>query len=366
MEEKTALIGMSGGVDSSVAALFMLRSGYRCIGATMRLYDNEMLGRERTRTCCSLDDVEDARSVARRLGIPHYVFNFKADFEEHVIRKFVNCYECGLTPNPCIDCNRHLKFDRLLRRALELGYEYVVSGHYAQIRREETTGRYLLYRAADRAKDQTYFLACLDQHQLSHLQFPLGALTKPEVRKIAEENGFVTARKHDSQDICFVPDGDYAAFLERYTGKTYPPGDYLNLHGQAVGQHRGAVRYTLGQRKGLGLAMGAPVYVCGKDMEKNTVTVGPNEALFSEALRAKDWVWFPFPTLTEPLPVTAKTRHSQVEHAATVYPEEGGYARVEFDTPQRAVTPGQAVVLYQGERVIGGGTITEALPSGMT
>ncbi len=364
MEEKTALIGMSGGVDSSVAAYLMLRAGYRCVGATMHLYDNEMLGRESTRTCCSLDDVEDARSVARRLGIPHYVFNFKADFEEHVIRRFVSCYECGLTPNPCIDCNRHLKFDRLLRRALELGYAYVVTGHYARIRRDETTGRYLLYRAADRAKDQTYFLACLRQSQLSRLQFPLGGLTKPEVRKIAEENGFVTARKRDSQDICFVPDGDYAAFLERYTGKTYPPGDYLNLDGQVVGQHRGAVRYTLGQRKGLGLAMGAPVYVCGKDMEKNTVTVGPDAALFSGALRAKDWIWFPFPALTEPLPVTAKTRHSQTEYAATVYPEEDGYARVEFETPQRAVTPGQAVVLYQGECVIGGGTITEAFPAG--
>lgn len=361
MEEKSALIGMSGGVDSSVAAFLMLRAGYRCIGATMRLYDNETLGQEKTNTCCTLDDAEDARSVARRLGIPHYVFNFKADFEEQVIRKFVDCYECGLTPNPCIDCNRRLKFDRLLRRALELGYEYVVSGHYAQIRRDGNTGRYLLYKAADRAKDQTYFLACLDQYQLSHIQFPLGGLTKTEVRKIAEENGFVNARKHDSQDICFVPGGDYVAFLEQYTGKSYPAGDYLDLEGNVVGRHRGAVGYTLGQRKGLGLAMGAPVYVCGKDMEKNTVTVGPNQALFSDALRAKDWNWFPFPALAEPLKVTAKTRHSQFEQAAMVYPEADGFARVEFDAPQRAVTPGQAVVLYQGDCVIGGGTITEAL-----
>lgn len=361
MEKKSALIGMSGGVDSSVAALLMLQAGYRCIGATMRLYDNEMLGQEKTHTCCSLDDVEDARSVARRLGIPHYVFNFKADFEEQVIRKFVDSYENGLTPNPCIDCNRHLKFHRLLHRALELGYEYVVSGHYAQIRQDGDTGRYLLYKAADKAKDQTYFLACLDQEQLSHIQFPLGSLTKPEVRRIAEENGFVTARKHDSQDICFVPDGDYTAFLERYTGKEYPSGDYLDLAGNVVGRHRGAVCYTIGQRKGLGLAMGAPVYVCGKDMEKNTVTVGPNEALFSYALRARNWSWFPFPALTEPMKVTAKTRHSQREQAATVYPEENGFARVEFDAPQRAVTPGQAVVLYQGDCVVGGGTITEAL-----
>ena len=361
MEEKKVLIGMSGGVDSSVAAFLMLQAGYSCIGATMRLYDNEMLGLEASRTCCSLDDAEDARSVARRMGIPHYVFNFKDDFEQQVIRKFVAFYESGLTPNPCIDCNRHLKFDRLLRRAMELGCDYVASGHYAQIRQDEQTGRYLLYKAADKSKDQTYFLACLDQEQLSHIRFPLGGLTKTEVRKIAEENGFVTARKRDSQDICFVPDGDYAAFLARYTGKTYPAGDFLDLSGKVVGQHRGAVCYTLGQRKGLGLAMGAPVYVCGKDMEKNTVTVGPNEALFSPALRAKDWNWYPFPTLTEPMRVTAKTRHSQSEQAATVYPEENGFARVEFDAPQRAVTPGQAVVLYDGNLVVGGGTITEAL-----
>ena len=361
MEEKKALIGMSGGVDSSVAAYLMRQAGYSCIGATMRLYDNEMIGEAKTNTCCSLDDVEDARSVARRLGIPHYVFNFKDDFEAQVIRKFVSCYECGQTPNPCIDCNRHLKFDRLLRRALELGCDCVVSGHYAQIRQEESTGRYLLYKAVDSAKDQTYFLACLNQYQLSHMKFPLGELTKNEVREIAAKNGFVNARKHDSQDICFVPDGDYVAFMERYTGKEYPAGDYLDLDGNVVGKHRGAVCYTLGQRKGLGIAMGAPVYVCSKDMEKNTVTVGPSEALFSTALRANEWNWYPFPTLTQPLKVTAKTRHSQMEQAATVYPEEDGYARVVFDAPQRAITPGQAVVLYQGDMVVGGGTITEAL-----
>lgn len=362
MEQKKALIGMSGGVDSSVAAFLMQRAGFDCIGATMRLYDNETVGEEKTNTCCTLDDVEDARSVARRLGIPHYTFNFKEDFDAQVIRKFVRCYECGATPNPCIDCNRFLKFDRLLRRALELGCDYVVSGHYAQVRQDPDTGRYLLYKAADPTKDQTYFLACLDQYQLAHIQFPLGGLTKTQVRQIAEENGFVNARKHDSQDICFVPDGDYVAFMERYTGKTYCPGDFLDTNGNVVGKHRGTICYTLGQRKGLGLAMGAPVYVCGKDMEKNTVTVGPSEALFSSALRANEWIWYPFPTLTDPMKVTVKTRHSQHEQSATVYPEEDGYARVEFDAPQRAVTPGQAVVLYQGDMVIGGGTITEAIP----
>ena len=356
-----AMIGMSGGVDSSVAAYLMMKAGYSCIGVTMRLYDNEMIGQDKTKTCCSLDDVEDARSVARRLGIPHYVFNFKEDFEAQVIQKFVDCYECGLTPNPCIDCNRHLKFDRLLRRALELECDCVVSGHYAQIRQDASTGRYLLCKAADKAKDQTYFLACLSQEQLARTRFPLGELTKEEVRKIAEENSFVNARKHDSQDICFVPDGDYVAFMERYTGKAYPAGDYLDLDGNVIGKHRGAVCYTIGQRKGLGIALGAPAYVCKKDMQHNTVTLGPNAALFSKALRAKDWSWFPFPALKGPMRVTAKTRHSQVEQSATVYPEENGFARVEFDAPQRAVTPGQAVVLYDGDIVVGGGTITEAL-----
>ena len=354
---KKALIGMSGGVDSSVAAYLMLQQGYDCTGVTMRLYDNPT----EESTCCSLDDVEDARAVATRLGIRHYTFNFTDDFDRQVVQKFVSSYQQGLTPNPCIDCNRYLKFDRLLRRAQELGFDYVVSGHYAQIRQENTTGRTLLYRAVDTTKDQTYFLACLNQEQLSHIQFPLGELTKAQVREIAEQQGFVTARKRDSQDICFVPDGDYSAFLSRYTGKTYPQGDFLDLQGNVVGRHRGAVCYTRGQRKGLGLALGEPVYVCAKDMQANTVTVGPNEALFSKALRAADWNWIPFADLTEPMAVTAKIRHSQLDLQATVYPEADGFARVEFDVPQRAITPGQAVVLYQGNLVIGSGTITEAL-----
>lgn len=361
MEPKKALIGMSGGVDSSVAALLMQQSGYKCIGATMKLYSNETVTPGDSKTCCSIDDVEDARSVARRLGIPHYTFQYKEAFETHVISKFVSCYESGGTPNPCIDCNRHLKFGSLLQRALELGCEYVVSGHYARVEQDADTGRYLLKKAADSTKDQTYFLACLDQEQLAHIRFPLGELTKTEVRQIAQEHGFLNARKHDSQDICFVPDGDYAAFLSRWTGKEYPTGDYLDLNGNVVGRHNGCVRYTIGQRKGLGLAMGKPVYVCGKDMQANTVTVGPNEALFSQELRANDWHWYPFSQLTEPMTVTAKIRHSQYEQPAVVFPEENGYARVRFDAPQRAISPGQAVVLYSGDTVVGGGTITEAM-----
>lgn len=357
MDQKKALIAMSGGVDSSVAAYLTKKQGYTCMGAMMKLFDNSILAENQESSCCSLDDAEDARSVAHRLGFPFYVFNAKADFEEKVISKFIRCYECGATPNPCIDCNRHLKFDHLMRKAMELGCDYVVTGHYARIRRDEQTGRYLLYRAADLSKDQSYVLSCLTQFQLAHTLFPLGDMSKSDARAIAEAQGFINARKHDSQDICFVPDGDYVAFMERHTGKKYPQGDFLDLSGKVVGRHQGAVSYTLGQRKGLGLAMGAPVYVCAKDMEKNTVTVGPNEALFHSTLIADEWNWFPFETLTAPLRVHAKARYNQPPQPATVYPGENGIARVVFDVPQRALTPGQAVVLYDGDLVIGGGTI---------
>ena len=352
MNPKKALIGMSGGVDSSVAALLMRQQEFSCMGVYMRLHSVP---------CGGANHSEDAEAVAQKMGIPFQVMDFQDAFQENVIRPFIGSYESGLVPNPCIRCNRTMKFGALLDRALEMGYHYVVTGHYARIRRDETTGRYLLYKAADRAKDQTYFLAGLSQHQLAHILFPLGQMTKEEVRALAQDNGLLTARKKDSQDICFVPDGDYVAFMERYAGKTYPAGDFLDLSGNVVGRHRGAVAYTIGQRKGLGLAMGAPVYVCGKDMQKNAVTVGPNEALFSKALRGCDWEWYPFPTLEAPIAVTAKTRHSQSEQPAVVYPEKNGFARVEFESPQRAITPGQAVVLYQDDVIIGGGTITEVL-----
>ena len=358
---KKALIAMSGGVDSSVAALLTVKAGYACMGATMRLFDNDILPCGSDSACCSLDDAEDARSVARKIGIPFYVFNSKAEFADKVIGAFIRSYESGLTPNPCIACNRHLKFDHFLRKAQTLGCDCIVTGHYARIRYDEATGRYLLLKATDTSKDQSYVLYCLTQEQLAHTLLPLGKLSKEEVRAIAGAEGFINARKHDSQDICFVPDGDYVAFMEHYTGKQYEPGDFLDLEGRKVGHHRGAVAYTLGQRKGLGLAMGAPVYVCAKNMEKNTVTVGPNEALFATALRANDWNWIPFPELTEPMSVTARSRYNQKEQPATVYPEADGFARVVFDEPQRAMTPGQAVVLYSGNLVVGGGTITEVI-----
>ena len=360
MQPKKALIGMSGGVDSSVAAYLTQLTGAACIGATMRLFDNSILPDSQESSCCSLDDVEDARAVAHRLGMPFYVFNFSDAFQDNVINKFVRCYEQGDTPNPCIDCNRHLKFDAFLQRALTLGCDYVVTGHYAQIRYHEEAGRYLLSKAADSTKHQSYFLYALTQQQLSHIYFPLGGLTKDQVRSIAQEQGFINAKKRDSQDICFVPDGDYKSFLQRYTGKSYPSGNFIDCSGNIVGTHSGTPGYTLGQRKGLGLAMGQPVYVCGKDMEANTVTVGPNEALFKTTLLAKDWFWFPFPTLEKPMRVKAKARSRMVEQPATVYPEENGIARVVFDEPQRAITPGQAVVLYDGDMVVGGGTIISA------
>ena len=348
-----ALIGMSGGVDSSVAAYLMLQQDYSCVGATMRLYTGQ------DKACCNTENTDDARAVADRLGIPFHILDYSEDFRTLVMDHFTTSYESGLTPNPCIECNRHLKFDKFLQAAFSLGCDCIVTGHYARIC--EKDGRYLLCKAVDEAKDQTYFLYALTQQQLQHARFPLGELTKADARVIAQQQGFLNAKKRDSQDICFIPDGDYPAFLQRYTGKAYPTGAYLDLNGNTVGTHKGAVAYTLGQRKGLNLAMGVPVYVCAKDMEKNTVTVGPNEALYRKELLAKDWNWIAIDSLTAPIRAKAKARSRMAEQSATVYPEKDGFARVVFDQPQRALTPGQAVVLYDGDTVIGGGTITEIL-----
>ena len=356
-----ALIGMSGGVDSSVAAFLTQQAGYACIGATMRLFSNDVLGEDQQSTCCSLDDVEDAKSVARRMGMPHYTFNFQDAFRETVMDKFVRCYERGDTPSPCIDCNRYLKFGTLLHRAQELGCQYVVTGHYARIRRDPDTGRCLLYKAADKAKDQTYFLYCLTQEMLCHTLFPLGELTKPQVRAIAEEHGFVTARKHDSQDICFVPDGDYAEFIRMRTGKTYPHGAFLDTDGNVIGEHSGIIRYTIGQRKGLGVGFGERMYVCSKDMQNNTVTLSREDGLYSSRLTAGDFNWILWENApSEPVEVSARTRYNGREAEATFWADPDGTVHVEFRKPQRAVTAGQAVVLYLGDIVVGGGTILSA------
>lgn len=360
--QKSAFIAMSGGVDSSVAAWLMREQGYRCVGVTMRLYRNADIGLSPFRTCCAQKDMDDASEVAFQLDIPYEILDFTAEFQEQVIDRFIRIYEEGGTPNPCIDCNRFMKFDRLLRYAQAHGFDAVATGHYARIEYDPARGRYLLKKALDASKDQSYVLYMLTQEQLAHTHFPLGGKTKAETRAIAEQLGLCNAHKHDSQDICFVPDGDYAAFMERRTGKTYPAGDFLDTDGNVVGQHRGAVRYTPGQRKGLGLALGQPVYVCGKDMATNTVTVGPESALYTRELFAGEMNWISIPGLEGPLRVRAKTRYRQPEQPATVYPIDGGRIRLVFDEPQRAVTAGQAVVLYDGEIVVGGGTICECQP----
>ena len=348
-----AMIAMSGGVDSSVAAYLTQQDGHSCIGATAQMCGPDVLG-----DAYSQLSIIDAKAVATRLGMDFHVLDATETFRLNVVEDFIRCYEEGLTPNPCIQCNKHIKFSYLLDKALELGCDCIVTGHYAKIRRDKNSGRYLLYKAADEGKDQSYFLACLDQHQLSHARFPLGEYTKAEIREIAEVQGFLNAKKRDSQDICFIPDGDYKSFICRFTGKEYPTGEYLDLQGKVVGKHIGAIGYTLGQRKGLGIALGAPVYVCSKDMAANTVTVGPEEALFTATLVAKDWNWLPFPNLTEPVRVMAKARYRHIPQPATVYPTEDGDAKVVFDEPQRAITPGQAVVLYDGDVVVGSGTIS--------
>ena len=340
------LIGMSGGVDSSAAACIMQKEGYTCIGATMQLHDDADA------------QIPDAKAVCDRMGIAFTVLDMREAFRSFVQQQFVDAYESGLTPNPCVVCNKHLKFGLFWEAAQRLGCTALATGHYARVVCEN--GVYMLRKATDESKDQSYFLYCISPAVLPHIRFPLGELTKAEARVIAESNGLVTARKKDSQDICFVPDGDYMTFLRAYTGKEYAPGTYLDMDGKAVGTHKGAVAYTIGQRKGLGIAMGAPVYVCSKDMAANTVTVGPNDALFTKTLEATDWNWLS-PVPASPLRCKAKARSRMAEQPATVYPTDDGSFRVEFDEPQRAITPGQAVVLYDGDTVLGGGTITKAV-----
>ena len=345
--ENRVLVAMSGGVDSTVAAKLLQDQGLVCAGGTMLLHSREP------------SSARDAATVCRQLAMEFHLLDAHDEFRQAVMEPFAQCYEQGLTPNPCIVCNKHLKFGYFLEKAEQLGFDFIATGHYAQIEKKQD-GRYLLKKAANQAKDQTYFLYTLTQHQLAHTLFPLGGLSKEEVRQIAQAQGLVNASKRDSQDICFVPDGDYLRFLEEYRNKAYIPGNFLDLDGNIVGKHKGAVAYTLGQRKGLGVAMGQPVYVCGKDMERNTVTLGPNEALMRRCLQAVDWNWISIDSPTAAIRVLAKTRSRMVEQPATVCPEGNGY-RVEFDEPQRAMTPGQAVVLYDGDIVVGGGTITEIL-----
>lgn len=354
-----AVIAMSGGVDSSVAALLTQQLGYEVIGITLKLYSNEEIGVCRDKTCCSLADVEDARSVADQLDFPYYVLNFSDAFEENVIGRFIRAYESGQTPNPCIDCNRYIKFQSLLTRAEELGFDRLVTGHYARIEQDETKGRWLLKKGRDSVKDQSYMLYTLTQEQLAKTLFPLGDMTKERVREIAVENGLLNARKRDSQDICFVPDGDYAGFIERYKAKTFEPGNFVGTNGEVYGRHKGIVHYTIGQRKGLGLSFPQPMFVGGIDPVKNEVLLCKSEELFSRELTAGEINLIACDSISGPMQVTAKVRYRHKEQPATVVQTAPDEIRVVFDEPQRAVTAGQAVVLYQGDTVVGGGKIRE-------
>lgn len=354
---KKVLVAMSGGVDSAVAAYLLADKKYDCIGITMKLFNNEDVLVSREKTCCSLDDVEDARSVAFRLKMPYYVLNFKDDFEEKVIKRFVESYENGLTPNPCIDCNRYIKFERLYHRAKELDFDYIATGHYVRIEKDEATGRYLLKKGVDETKDQSYVLYAMTQDQLAHTLFPLGELKKTEVRQIAQEQEFTNADKPESQDICFVVDGDYKKFIEGYRNRKYPEGNFIDVNGKILGKHKGLLGYTTGQRKGLGIAHETPLYVKSKNMQKNTITLSDEKGLYSTEFYVNKLNWIAFDKLTSPIKVKAKIRYRQIEKPATIYPHDADSVRVVFDEAQRAITAGQAAVFYDGDVVVGGGTI---------
>ncbi len=355
MAEK-AMLAMSGGVDSSVAAFLMLEQGHECVGATMKLFTSgDSIVCEKV--CGAPDDAADAAAVAARLGIKHHVFDFSERFCSDVMAQFVQAYERGETPNPCVECNRCLKFDSMLQKMHELGLDYVVTGHYAQVVWDENYGRFVLKKAVDVTKDQSYFLYTLTPQQLCHIRFPLGGLEKSKVREIAEQNGFITARKKDSQDICFVPDGDYVGFIERFSGKQFPEGAFTDMQGNVLGTHRGIVHYTIGQRKGIGIAAGHPIYVCDIDTEQNRVVLGENKDLYTDMLVADRVNLITCDRITEPIRVLAKIRYRHKEQPATAWQTEDGRLCVKFDEPQRAVTKGQAVVLYREDIVVGGGTI---------
>lgn len=354
-ENKKVMIGMSGGVDSSVAAFLLQKESFEVIGATMKLYNNEDIDFVSEKTCCSLDDVLDAKSVCARLGIRHYTLNMTDDFKKEVIERFISAYQNGFTPNPCIDCNRYMKFSKMLHKAQELNIDYVATGHYARI--EKQGDRYILKKAVDLSKDQSYVLYSLTQEQLKVTKFPLGNYTKQQVREIAEENDFVNARKHESQDICFVPDGDYSKFIEYYTGKTYPCGDFVDMNGKRLGEHKGIIRYTIGQRRGLGLALPASMYVVEKDVDNNKVILGFNDDLFKKEVNVKNISFTACDGLDKPERLCAKIRYNQKEQPATVTQTDENHFTIVFDEPQRAITKGQAAVLYDGDTVVGGGTI---------
>lgn len=354
------VVGMSGGVDSSVAAYLLKEQGYDVIGVTMQIWqDEEQAAQEENGGCCGLSAVDDARRVAAALEIPYYVMNFKKEFKENVIDYFVEEYQNGRTPNPCIACNRYVKWESLLQRSLSIGAEYIATGHYARVVQLEN-GRYTLRRSATLAKDQTYALYNLTQEQLKRTLMPVGKYTKDEVRAIAEKINLRIANKPDSQDICFVPDGDYAAFIERYTGQASEPGNFIDDEGRVIGRHRGVLHYTIGQRRGLGVAFGTHRYVRRLDPGANTVTLSDESSVFCDQLIADDLRLIAFDVLETPLRACAKIRYAHTPAPATITMLDEGRIHVRFDTPQRAITPGQAVVFYDDDRVLGGATIVTA------
>jgi len=362
---KRVLMAMSGGVDSSVAAALLVEQGYEVIGVTMNTWTDDIpeeIQMNQHSGCCSIGAVEDARSVANRLGIPFYVMNFQGHFAGTVIDYFIAEYVKGRTPNPCIACNRYVKFSAFLDKARQLECDYVATGHYAIIGKDQQyPDRWLLGKSQDRRKDQTYVLQNLTQDALAHTLFPIGGMEKLDVRRLAAKYGFVTAEKPDSQEICFVYDNDYGRFLQERVPEAIQPGPIFNTRGQVVGEHKGLPLYTVGQRKGLGLTTSKPVYVTALDPERNAVIVGEDEETYQGGLLASDMNWIALQSLQEPIRCTAKIRRMAEEAPCVVYPEEGGGVRVRFEEPQRAITPGQAVVFYQGQWVLGGGTIDRAI-----
>jgi tRNA-specific 2-thiouridylase len=361
---------MSGGVDSSTVAAMLRAEGNSIVGLTMQLWNQRRLaGREGmpeqvTGRCCSLDDVYDARRVAESLGIPYYVVNHEERFERDIVRPFVEQYLSGRTPIPCSLCNNHVKFDQLLVTARQIGAELLATGHYARVEHSDDRQRWLLKRAADPAKDQTYFLFGLTQEQLSRTLFPLGSFTKPHVREMARGYGLVLAEKPDSQEICFVPGGDYKRFIDAYLaeqGEALPDtaGELVTSDGEVIGEHGGIHNFTVGQRKGLGVATGSPLYVLELRGDRRQVVVGPGDDLYRDTLRARELNWIAIAELTGPIEVEARIRNRHTPAAAMVEPVNGssGEVRVAFREPQRAITPGQAVVFYQGDVVVGGGWI---------
>lgn len=361
MAKKRVVAAMSGGVDSSVAALLLQEAGYEVIGVTMQIWqEEEPISIEEKGGCCGLNAVEDARRVARTLGIPHYVMNFRKEFREKVIDYFTEEYVKGRTPNPCIACNRYIKWESLLNRSLELGADYIATGHYARVRQLDN-GRYTIYSSVTAEKDQTYALYNLTQFQLAHTLMPVGDYPKEEIRRMAEQAGLPVAHKPDSQEICFVPDGDYAGFIDGRLSTPAPPGNFVDKEGKILGRHRGITHYTIGQRKRLGLSMGHPVFVSGIRPQTNEVVIGESEDLFSTELWCSHLNRMACEEFRENMAVTAKIRYNHGGAACRIYKVSPDGACCRFQEPQRAITPGQAVVFYREGMVLGGGTIEEAL-----